>query len=427
MGKGNIGSREIILIVSLVLSLSTFIILSAYLGRMIETIKTGKVAEVSTTTIVVVAEPSNIFNVSVYCLQNQINRGETIYTVINLTNNGPYEGNVDVDWWIEDDSGNKIVSDSTVINMSIGYTWSAVKGLIVPSGSGAGTYYFKVTAFATGYVGEGQDNFSVVLPSQPPSGPGNPPSPPPPTIPKKEIEIYYPNKITVLVNTSKEFYVVVRNTGAANITNVILILQGLELSWYTITPVNVTLIQNETQVFTINLQVPADAATKDYPVMVTVVSGEIVSPVQFVLSVKRVFDFSEIQEKITITEAEIEILKNETKNLEEKYINVNEINRLLSIIEEKLNATQQEVQAGNPVRASELIYEIEDLIEVVKDAIKAKQPVEVPMWSFFSVVLLIISSAVIMVSIGGVWLFMRKKRKEVPKKPDKSPIKQKDK
>jgi hypothetical protein len=401
----NLGIRKHALIFFFIFSLLVILLI---LGTIIEFIRTGKVAEISATSTVTVKELLNIFNITVNSLQTKVNPGQTISANITVVNSGIYEGFVTIKWLIEDSFENILNSDSTVVNMSFGYSWNSIKSLFVPSNATKGIYYFKVVATAPGYYGSGNDTFEVFSVTITPGPPSAPPPPPYREL-KKELEIYYPSKVIALVNSTKEFYVTVKNTGEVNITDLKLILEGLELDWFSIYPTNITLKPNETQVFIVKLDIPAYALKKDYPIIITLLSKEIIRSLQLTISVKKVFDYTELQEKLRIIKAELETLENESKTLEEKGIDIAEIKKLLTIIKGKLNATEKEIQAENPERASEYIYEIEELIDLLKKIIKLKKPVEISLWVFFSSYIILIIFILILILVLGLIYIQRLK------------------
>jgi hypothetical protein len=400
----NLGIRKRALIFFFTFSLLAILLI---LGIIIEFIRTSKVVEVSATSTVTVRELLNIFNVTVNSLQTKVNPGQTVSANITVVNSGMYEGFVTIKWFIEDSFENILNSDSIVVNMSFGYSWNSIKSLLVPSNTTAGIYYFKVIATAPGYYGSGNDTFEVV---SVPIIPG----PPAPSFPgyrelKKEVEIYYPSKVIALVNSTKEFYVTIKNTGEINITDLKLILEGLELDWFSIYPINIILKPNETQVFIVKLDIPAYALKKDYPIIITLISNELIRSIQLTISVRKVFDYTELQEKLRTIKAEFETLENKSKILEEKGIDITEIKKLLMIIEGKLNATEKEIQAENPEKASEYIYEIEDLIDLLKKIIESKKPVEITIWTFFPTYIILIILILILTLVLGLLYIQRLK------------------
>lgn len=393
----------------LIIFLIILLLILSQLGAIIEFIKTGKVLEVIAASNVTVKEPLDIFNITVENLQNRVNPGQNIYSNITVKNE-IYEGTVKIEWSVEDNLGNVLDSSFTTIYMTYGYTWNSIKSLFIPSNTSEGTYWFKVITSAPGYYSSGNDSFEVFLPSVSlPPQPGVPSLPSLPKEFKKEIEIYFPTKVITLVNTTKEFYINVKNVGEVNISNILVILEGLELSWFSIFPNNITLKPNETQSFTVKLTIPADAFKKDYPTIITLVSKEIVTSFQITISVKRIFNYSELQEKLESLKKEIEILENESKTLEEKNIDIREIKKLLIIIKEKLSNIEKEILAENPERASELVYETEELVDISKTVIKNKKPAEITFWVFSPIYIVLIILLIVILTLSIMFFKSRKK------------------
>ncbi|MEM5773146.1 MAG: hypothetical protein QXL86_02875 [Candidatus Aenigmatarchaeota archaeon] len=395
-------------ILRILLIILTIIILSQ-IGMIIELARTGRLAEVTTSSTVRVSGPLNIFNISVRCLQETVNPGQVVYSEISLKNIGTYEGIVKIEWSIEDAHGNILDSNFTFVYISYGYTWNSVKELRVPANTASGTYWFKVLATAPGYYGMGNDSFKVVSIAV---GGAAIPSPPYREL-KKNVEISYPTKFIIAENSSGEFDVIVKNTGEAEIANVLFTLEGLELSWFSIFPKNVTLRANETQRFKVKLNIPPDVLRegvirKDYPIIITLVSKELVIPFSMNISVVRAFDYSQLIEKIRTLKKEVEILENESKILEEKGIDISEIKKLLLMIKSKFNEIEGEILRENPERATELIYETEELIDILKTVIKNKKAVEIAR-AFYPIQILIFSSlATVLIASLLFFLYFKK-------------------
>ncbi|MEM5834713.1 MAG: hypothetical protein QXQ69_02600 [Candidatus Aenigmatarchaeota archaeon] len=388
----------------IILLLLLTIFLLAQFKAFIELIKTGKIIEVFAASQVTVRENLDVFNVSVNVLRKKVNPGEVVYANISIKSE-IYEGEVTVKWIVEDNLGNVLNSNFTTLYLSYGYVWNSIKGLLIPSNTSEGTYLFKVEITAPGYYSTGKDIFEVALPSVALPQPGIP-SPPFPRELRKEVEVYYPEKIIALLNTTKIFYISIKNLGETNISEIFLFLEGLELSWFSIYPHNITLKPNETQNFTVRLTIPPNALIKDYPISITLVSREILMSFQITVNVRRVFNYSELQEKLEDLKRDVEILENRSKVLEENKVDVREIKMILSLVKGKLTEIEEEIAKENPERASELVYETEKLVEILRFIIENKKQITI-LWGLPQIYVFLL---LILVLILSLILFKRIKK-----------------
>lgn len=82
----------------------------------------------------------------------------------------------------------------------------------------------------------------------------------------KNVEIFYPKNVITFLNTDKIVYIQIKNSDIEPLHNLRLVLQGLELDWFTIIPSSTIVNPDKTQEFAIEIKIPADASIKQYPV-----------------------------------------------------------------------------------------------------------------------------------------------------------------
>jgi len=151
------------ILIAIIIFLSFFIFSSLYRG-IIGYVITSRVSQIVTALSSATVLPEYVYDISVGCLQDIVQAGQSISANITITNNGVYEGDVNIIWWIEDAYGTNYTSGSTIVNISYGKTWSSTKSLLVPSSALAGIYYFKVNLNVDDYSSTVHDTFEVQVP-----------------------------------------------------------------------------------------------------------------------------------------------------------------------------------------------------------------------------------------------------------------------
>lgn len=161
--KKKINHKTYVLLLIFVLTIFSFLITNVLVENTTKFIFTARISELTTTTIVRVR--SVVYDIAVGCLQNSINLGGSISANISVTNKGSYQGDAQINWWVEDDQANPLnVSGSSTINVQPGYTWASIKTSSLPSIS-TGIYYFKFNISAPTYFETANCSFSVTRPT----------------------------------------------------------------------------------------------------------------------------------------------------------------------------------------------------------------------------------------------------------------------
>jgi len=154
------------LIFVLVIIILGFSIILLYFHAIIEFIITSRVYQVLSSISSATVVPSYyLYDIVLVCQQDVVNVGQSISANITVTNNGEYEGDTQIEWWIEDVYGTNYTSGSTIVNISSGETWTSTKSLLVPSYVSAGIYYYKVRIIAETYSNTVYDTFEVQRPT----------------------------------------------------------------------------------------------------------------------------------------------------------------------------------------------------------------------------------------------------------------------
>lgn len=393
----------------LVIVIFSFYILSIVLGIIEKFVITSMVAQVvSTASSIKVRIPPYLYDIILVCQQDVVNAGQSISANITVTNNGLYEGDVQIEWWIEDIHGTNYTSGSTVVNISYGESWVSTKSLLVPSYVSAGIYYYKVRVIAETYSNTAYDTFEVQRPtattiSAPPSGGGVGVE-----VPEKKanVDVIYKKYFTIVAGIPKEYKIKIKNSGDLVLHNLSLYLQGLELSWYLIEPDRVELEINKSVIFNINFTVPASAQIKKYPVNILIKSEELDKSIYLSLNVIEILEKTEFEKLRESLEKEIRDIEEELQGLQERGIPIDPLYRLLYNAKEKLELARSEMEAGNLSEASILINEVKFIIDVIKETISEIKPITMrAFWPVWLVIIIIMMSFI-------VFLIISRKRKK---------------
>lgn len=361
--------------------------------------KTGKVVgEAPSSVAVTVKAYIVIYDVVVDCQQSSAGAGQSISANITIANKGNYDGDTRIDYWIEDYYGMNYSASSLAVKIAPGYSWSSIKSLAVPSYLTAGIYSFKAKASAEETSQTAYCSFEVTsVQAAPPTARYVPPEK------VANVEIQYPIGIIITKNTRKEIEIEVKNSGNVDLHNVGMILQGLPLNWFSISPENITLQQNQKQIFKISLLVPQDAATGAYPIIIVVKSDELERVIHSSVNVVSVLEEAEFQNKKLQIMNETEELFKRLDELEKQGADVSAYRDLVYIIQDKVKDAVAEREKGNLPLSTELLYEALDLLKIAKKLIGGLKPPTVVVWSSIRLIGLmiigIIIGAVVMVIV----------------------------
>jgi hypothetical protein len=358
------------------------------------------------------------YDIIVECQNAIVNPGNYVSANITITNKGLFEGDIQLNFWLEDIHSTIYTSSSDVIGILQDQTWSSTKSLLVPSYVSAGIYYFKINVSTATYSSSAYCAFEVQVPvatsvsAGKGGGGGAYISIKPGEIPNIEVK-YISNQI-VTQNTTKEYDIEVKNSGNITLHNITLYLQGLELNWYSIYPNKIDLGINETAIFKIIYTIPPSAEIKKYPVTISIKSDELEKNILIILNIIEIYKKDEFEKRREILEKEISEIEDEIKNLEERGIPAGTLDRLLYYAKGKLELAKIEMGNGNLVRASELLQEVKDLIELIKDMMP--KTVLMQIVSMQREIILLVVVFVLIAIVLLILYFMSKRKKKKTKK-----------
>ncbi len=341
-----------------------------------------------------------LYDLVVDCDQGSVYVGNSVSADITIKNNGNYEGDMTVEWWIEDTGATRYTSASTVVNISSGYMWRATKSLIVPSTTDVGIYYFKTNISTDDYSLSAHDSFEVlngVTTTPPPVGGGGIGSPSvetTTTIPEDvaeevgSIEIFYPPHVIVVTNSTKEVNILVKNSGTLVLDKLKLLLRGIELDWVSVYPEEMILREGESNSFRINFSVPIDVTLREYSINVIIESEELEERLDLTFSVIETLKREEFEEKKSELRKTIQTLSEQLESFDEEREDVRSVKDLLTSASERILLAEIYVEDENLEICSELIYEAEGLVVLSENAfnniknVKSKSFLPVMLLSF---------------------------------------------
>ncbi|MGC8993285.1 MAG: NEW3 domain-containing protein [Candidatus Aenigmatarchaeota archaeon] len=220
----------------------------------------------------------------------------------------------------------------------------------------------------------------------------------------------YNKNISVARNSFKVELVTVRNTGSLELNNITLLLVGIPLNWFNITPSNYfSLKPNQTAVFAINFNIPSNANLGSFPASLVASSNLIGDQKDVTITIYRSMK-ELLEEEISKVEDEFAELVLNTKIAEKEGKDVSVVKSLITDIEKEikngranLNSEKYEDALKNIENAKLMIERAKDLLSKLEVKVKA---FVIPIW-------LIVSIAGIAILLTSVTIFLAKRRKQV--------------
>jgi PGF-pre-PGF domain-containing protein len=210
----------------------------------------------------------------------------------------------------------------------------------------------------------------------------------------KAIEVFYPTDVIVFLNTTKEVNIKIKNSGYETLQNLKLIVQGLELAWFNISPSSIDLNPNTTQEFKIELEIPHNALIKNYPVNILIKSDNFERSIQLNVNVLKIYDKNELEAKIEELGKNIKTMETDLEDLNATGKDITTTQLVLTLAKQRLDEAEQEMQIENYEKATELVYEVENTIKIVQSAFQTK-PIELNILFFIFTAIIVISIIVL--------------------------------
>jgi len=222
------------------------------------------------------------------------------------------------------------------------------------------------------------------------------------------IEKFNPN-ISLARNSIKTELVVVRNTGALELSNVTLILVGFPVKWFNITPSNYfSLAPNASAIFAITFNIPKEANIGAHSATLVASSNLISDSKQINLLIYRSLkelleeDISKLEDELAQLVIDTKIAEREGKDVSVVKEMINSIRGEILKARENLNKENYEEAIKNVENAKILLERAKDLLS--KLSVKAKAFI-IPLW-------LIALIGIGLLIFAGTVLVLRKKKRE---------------
>ncbi|MFH7880735.1 MAG: NEW3 domain-containing protein [Candidatus Aenigmatarchaeota archaeon] len=220
----------------------------------------------------------------------------------------------------------------------------------------------------------------------------------------------YPRNISVARNSIKAETIVVRNIGSLDLFNVTLILVGLPVAWFNITPSNYYKLEpNQTAVFVITFNIPNNANLGIFPATLIASSNLIADSKDISITIFRSIE-DLLLEEISKLEEEYADLVIKTRIAEKEGKDVSVVKSLLEKVENELKSGRINLKEKRYEDAIKNVENAKIMIERIKDLLSKLEVVSkafvVPFW-------LIVSSIGIIFAILTLTYIKVKKKEKV--------------
>jgi len=220
----------------------------------------------------------------------------------------------------------------------------------------------------------------------------------------------YPRNISVARNSIKAETIVVRNIGSLDLFNVTLILVGLPVAWFNITPSNYYKLEpNQTAVFVIAFNIPNNANLGIFPATLIASSNLIADSKDISLTIFRSIE-DLLLEEILKLEEEYADLVIKTRIAEKEGKDVSVVKSLLEKVENELKSGRINLKEKRYEDAIKNVENAKIMIERIKDLLSKLEVVSkafiIPFW-------LIASSVGIIFAILTLTYIKVKKKEKV--------------
>jgi|GEM_PF-1679299 len=214
----------------------------------------------------------------------------------------------------------------------------------------------------------------------------------------------YPSLLSITQGKSKNFTIMVENTGDTAQSNIVFSITGISSDWYSYTPSNLDLVSGYENDFTVSINVPSDAEVKNYSLTFKA-SNSVVSNSKS--SVLNVLPSEEEKEKINQTYGSYlgnyTYLVNKMNEFINEGRNVTELNETLNQVKSKLDLLSSFIENDDYFNAAQVLDEIESLLTTATSQLTQEETVEeevakeegIYVWPFVGVIVIIIIGFII--------------------------------
>jgi uncharacterized membrane protein len=371
------------------------------------------------------------YDVRITLLENEVQQGSYLDFVLTVENKGEVSQDVFVEYWVSSPQNTTYYSASEAVYTPSVTNQSFTRSVYIYSTQPLGTYFLNVRVTYDTVQPSITANASFLVVARvtpttlpPPAGPtiyvpvGAFPTPTPTEKITAGILISkYNSNITLAKGFTSFETVTVNNTGQVDLENVSLLLVGIPLAWFNITPESYKILpKDQSVVFLITFDVPENARVGSYGGTLIASSG--------VASDQKKVTITVVESVEELLRAEIKKLKDDlfslevdTKVAEKEGKDVSAIMLLIDSIKSYIKSAEENLENKKFSEALENVANAKNLLErarsmLSKAEVIVKPPSVLPFFPWLIVVLVVVSAVV-----AGIVFWMRKRKKVVGVRP----------
>jgi hypothetical protein len=295
------------------------------------------------------------YDVIISSIEPEVQQGSYLDFSVIIENMGEFGQDVDVDYWITDQSSTEWSRSSAAVFTPAGQNVTFSNSLFVFSNQPTGlhTFHFKVTYSNLQDPIEKTATFSVIPftpgepeePGPPGGGPGEPggPAGPGPSAPNMDTD-FYRDEIGVEAGVNRTVRFRINNTGNVDIDNISLSIQGIQDTWYVFRPDFIEVLETSEFIdIDLTFTVPKGTPQGAHRATLVIFSDKKTIKKLFTLTVfiSREslirFELSRLKEKTTELEYDANEAQARGRDMSRVFAKIEEIKEQIGIAEEFLN------------------------------------------------------------------------------------------
>ena len=354
------------------------------------------------------------YDLKLKLLEQEVYPGDYLDFEITIENKGEVSQDVLLEYWVSQNNQTWYYASESVYVAALSNK-TLTRNAYIFSTQPLGIYRLnaKVTFDNVQPPVRANATFSVVeKPAAPPAPapPAPPPAPPALPVPVARVEIIeYPTELGIESGWVKYPAIIVKNTGEKDLYDLVLLVEGIPLTWFNVTPSKVDVLPvNNTTTFTLRIRVPEVERAREYIVKLVAQTNETKDEKRFSL-----FVFTSraelVRYEIEKVKKEFEILKLETETAKAQGKDVSDVEKLIDEIKEQISIAEEDLNQRKYDDAIAAVNTAWNLIEKARYLL-AKAPFykviavpTIPLW-------LIILIVILAVALVLLFLFFKRAR-----------------
>ena len=371
------------------------------------------------------------YDVRITLLENEVQQGSYLDFVLTIENKGEVSQDVFVEYWVSSPQNTTYYSASEAVYTPSVSNQSFTRSAYIYSTQPLGTYFLNVRVTYDTVQPPILANASFLVVAR--VTPTTLPPPPGPTIyvpvgafpvptPTEKIAAgilisKYNSNITLAKGFTSFETVTVNNTGQVDLENISLVLVGIPLAWFNITPEYYKILPKEQSVvFLITFEVPKNARVGSYDGTLIASSG--------VASDQKRVTITIVESVEELLRAEIKKLKDDlfslevdTKVAEKEGKDVSAIMLLIESIKSYIKTAEESLENKKFEEALENVANAKNLLERARSMLSKAEVIVRPAYGLPFFLWLIIVLVVVSGVASGAVFWIKKKRKAVGVRP----------